>query len=688
MSHTDSTTARPHSNVGNLIHPRGLATWIAGVAISYFALGLLIYSNVILNGIFVIDDFDYIVNNPSTEDLRSFLFDLHELRLVGYVTFALNRLAGGINPTGYHLVNALIHIINAILVAWISYCVLHLATTKEYTSEQWRFFAFGGAIVGLVFLVHPLQTQAVSYISQRFTVLATFFYLLAVSSYISMRKASETQTFLTSGLLYGMSVAACALAMKTKEISFTIPFAIGLIELLFFQTSRFSWRRWVFLAPYLAMLLVIPLSLFAVELGLSQPANRVYENMRIAKQADLLALSPYTYLITQFRVVMRYLSLFVFPVGLRAQHDFEASESILEPGVLASMIVLFGIGVIGFCLWRRSRRMDPARAPWAALSAFGIFWFFLTASVESSVIPIKHLVFEHRMYLPSVGLVSTVAGLAVLACHGPIYRRSVLPAVWTVVTLIVVSLATGTYVRNRVWTDAIRFWSDVIEKSPRLLAGWHNRAVEHRNAGNIDLALADLNHGVAHVASSFRTSSSWPDPDLNPENVAKVYGVRAKLLARSGAFDKAEKDFLQVLGLYRIAQERGLVLNILVDIADTFRDRGSCNAAIPLYSRILTIVPGNLDARYHRGWCLASLGRIQEGLEDLNRVLQVDPAASQVYFDRAAIHRELGLSAEALQDLDISCRLGFVPACNALERPGHDSILEPAVLPERGAHGL
>ncbi len=664
--------------------------WAAFVAVS-LVIGAAIYSNVILDGVFVIDDFDYIVNNPATSDLRSFRFDLHELRIVGYLTFALNRMIGGLEPTWYHAVNVAIHISNSLLVSLlVSWCLSILC--GEHTETPKRLTTAAGWSCGLLFLVHPLQTQAVSYVSQRFTSLATLFYLVSITSYIAMRRRTERgPDARIPWSLWGLSAAACVLGMRTKEIAFTVPFAIALVEGLIFTRSHLRWRRFVFCVPYAALLLVIPLSLFAVEIGLSAPTSHVYENMRIAKQADLLALSPYIYFITQLRVLLRYLSLFLVPVGLRAQHDFQASESMWEPGVLAALVVLLAMAGLAAVLWHRSRSMPPVAAPWARLAAFGFAWFFITASVESSFIPIKHLVFEHRMYLPSVGLFAASVGLIAVTWLRFSPRALPLPWIAAAVLLIAVPLGTGTYFRNRVWTDPIAFWSDVIEKPPGLLAGWHNRAVEHRNAGNYELALADLDRGVSHVNASFRTSSSWPDPDLNPENVAKVYGVRAKLLTETGQWSRAERDFFQVLAVRRVAQDPDLVLNVLIDIADSFRDDGSCELAIPFYTRILESVPGSLDARYHRGWCIASLGRLEEGLADLDAVLQTDPMAAQVYFDRATIHRELHRLVDAQQDLEAACRLGFEPACNALRSPGHAAggPQEPATqLPERKDHGL
>ncbi len=665
------------------------ANWTSRPAIvagAYLLIGLGIYWQVILDGVFVIDDFDYVVSNPATIDLRSFLVDLHELRYVGYLSFALNRLVGGLEPTGYHLLNALIHIANAGLVAVLASMIL--STLTGAAGQVGRRVA--ATLCGLVFLVHPLQTQAVSYISQRFTCLATLFYLACVVLYLVARLDAERRGFSArSGIAWSISAAACLLAMKTKEIAFTIPVALVLLEAGLFQASRFGWRRWAFLAPYLALLPVIPLSLFAAELGLVHPTSELYENMRAAKQADLLALSPYVYFITQLRVLMVYLSRFVFPVGLRAQYDFEASGSLAELPVLGSLAVLLALAGLGLWLWLRARSLDPGRRPWAGLAALGIGWFFVTASVESSFIPIKHLVFEHRMYLPSVGLVAATVGLGGLAWPTrPLGRPGVTSLA---IGVLIAALAAGTYVRNRVWTDAILFWTDVIEKSPRLLAGWHNRAVEHRREGNLEAALADLDHGASHIGGSFRTRSHWPDPDLNPENVAKVYGVRASLLANTGQSERAQKDFYQALAMVRIAQDRPLVLSVLIDIADAVRDGDSCETAVPLYSQILAAAPGTLEALYHRGWCAASAGRFEEGLKDLDAVLRADPTAARVYADRAKIHRELGRFADAQDDLEAACSMGFEPACASLSRPQHAAPPgggEPAPVPDRRAHGF
>lgn len=260
----------------------------------------------------------------------------------------------------------------------------------------------------LLFVVHPLQTQAVTYVVQRYTSLATLFYLLSIFMYAKWRAASAgsetavSKTELAPGLnarriiFYAAAVAAALLAMGAKEIAFTLPAILVLWEFSFYKGA--VKKRLLYLLPFILAPVLIPLSLISSNSSL------------FTAEGETAPPAALDYLFTQFRVLVTYLRLLVFPVGQNLDYDYPLYHSFADLNVFLSFISLLLMVALGAFFFYRSRKKSSA-AP-LMLIAFGIFWFFIASSVESSVISIADVIFEHRIYLPSVGIIiAAVTGM-------------------------------------------------------------------------------------------------------------------------------------------------------------------------------------------------------------------------------------------------------------------------------------
>lgn len=460
------------------------------------ALAVAVHAGVV-TGPFLADDHGFVLGNPAVED-PSLLLDgarlealpLHpdlrtsiRARAFAYLTFALNHRVGGADPRGYHLVNVAVHAANGVLVYLLAAALLALARRRAAGEAGGATGAGAGGgggapgrhaapgpgpwaggdgtalAVAALFLVHPLQTNAVAYVTQRFTSLATLLYLAGAVAYLAGRRAASRRA--AAGWL-AASLIACVVAMKTKEIAFTLPAVLVLLELLFLEGP---WRgRVLRLLPFVATMAIIPATLWSAAPageGLLDRAAGVSALMNLEGTPRLV------YLLTQFRVVVTYLRLLVLPVGLNFDRDFPVSTSLLEPAVLAALALLAALLGLGLHLLARSRRPGPA-APSLRVAGFGVLWFFGTLSMTSSVIPINDVINEYRVYLPSVGFL-------LLAVHG---GRAALEA-WprgrallhgragaAALAGLVATLALATVARNEVWRDAVVFWQDVVRKSP------------------------------------------------------------------------------------------------------------------------------------------------------------------------------------------------------------------------------
>jgi len=390
-----------------------------------------IYSNT-LQASFHFDDNYYIRENLALRDLANlraiWLWD--PPRFLPNLTFALNYHFGGVNVLGYHLVNILIHIAASLMVYFFMLALFQTPRLKSHSlSERSKDVAL---LAGLLFASHPIQIQAVTYIVQRHAAFATLFYVTTCFLYVCARLRLNKK-------IYWVAVLFCIASMFTKQITFTLPIAILVIEFFLFplDNSRFVKDRVKSLTPFLVTIIIIPM-LRLLEMQISpQKATQLFNTAFI---------TPLHYLLTQFNVIREYLRFLFWPSGQSIYHSFPISFTLMEPKTLLSLGLLIALFSTALAL----RKKQPA-------ITFGIFWFFLTLFVESSILPIAHVIFEHRMYLPMVGLCLAFSALLVSI----IKSRKVLGVI---AVFFVAALCFVTYQRNEVWKTDESLWKDAAKK--------------------------------------------------------------------------------------------------------------------------------------------------------------------------------------------------------------------------------
>jgi hypothetical protein len=348
---------------------------------------LLAYSNT-FHVPFQFDDRPNITQNPNIQ-LKVLTWDQLEqlvkntykesIRVFSYFTFALNYYFDGLNVFGYHLVNLIIHVATGIFLYWFLMLTFNLPHLKEkYGAISYRVALFGS----LIFIVHPIQTQSVTYIVQRMASLGSMFFLLSMILYITGRLSSGR---VKSIYFLGM-VLSYLLGVFSKENVAILPLFIALYEFYFFQNLDLGPRG----RKILFILGAVLLGLLA--LGFMIWGKRYIELTIAGYQYRTFTLSERV--LTQFRVVLYYLSLLIYPhpSRLNLDYDFPISRTIVDPPTtLISMAIIAGL--IGYSMWVAKRR--------PVLSYF-ILWYFGNLVIESSIFPLE-MVYEHRLYLPSIG---------------------------------------------------------------------------------------------------------------------------------------------------------------------------------------------------------------------------------------------------------------------------------------------
>lgn len=431
---------------------------------------------------FIFDDYTYIVENPAIKSFDCFpdtqnvfnyaIFqDIKNnliLRPLAYFTFALNYALHGVNPFGYHLVNLLLHIGNAMLV----YCLFaQLLVTPAIASESTDnpgvvdYCRYLPLFASLLFVCHPLQTQAVTYIIQRFVPLATFFYLAAIVLYLRSRMVTTPNM---RRLVYALALLATILAMESKEIAFTVPLVIAFVEWMFFSGERRN--KGIRLLPFFLVMAIIPVKI--MQLPSSVTAAKTESLSDAINLVNVGSVSSWDYLMTEFGVITTYLRLLLLPINQNLDHDYSLQRYFFSPQVLLPLVALLTIIGAGVYLLKRASKNRLN-----LLVSFGIFWFFVTLSVESSLIPIEDVIFEHRAYLPSVGFfIALLAGTAVALKHLPGNSVAQSHGVKGVLVALVGMLSVATSARNAIWQDEVTLWQDAVRKSP-------NKARAHEGLG-------------------------------------------------------------------------------------------------------------------------------------------------------------------------------------------------------------
>jgi tetratricopeptide (TPR) repeat protein len=423
------------------------------------ALGWLFFANSFAIP-FLFDDYFEIQANPTVQQLAPLGSYFTRSRGLTALSFALNVRQGGMNAWGFHFVNVVIHVANALLVYILVLSTLRLPVFAGRYTPRARILA---TLVALVFVAHPLQTMAASYIVQRAESLASFFYLSTLLGAAGALTATGRRRI---GLA-ALALLAAVLGVLSKEIVATVPVAVALYWFCFLRSQGGgSPRRWLALVA----LLVVPVGLGLLlardylmpAMGPIDPLAGPRAWLFIPTAGfQVEGIGSWQYLITQFGVIAWYLRLFFIPAGQVFDYGWPFADTLWRADVLLPLALLLGLLVAAVLSYRRYR-----------LATFCLGWVFITLAPTSSFIPLRDAAFEHRMYLPIIGLawLVIVGGYdllaAVAARSGQAPRR-----LWRAAAIAaggwIAVLGIATMQRNAVFADTFRFAEDNARKAPQ-----------------------------------------------------------------------------------------------------------------------------------------------------------------------------------------------------------------------------
>ncbi len=431
---------------------------------------------------FVFDDDLGIKQNPTLTSLkRSVLDSGAPPRPVLMLSFALNRRWGGLDPTGYHVTNYVIHLLNTLLV----YVLLGLLLSQIRGRDQ-LMGAETGAIAlwsAMIFAGHPVQTESIAYVWGRSGALCTTFYLLSLWLFARCFLAGAP-TKGRRAFIFSLSLVCFALALGTKATALTLVPLLLLVDFYFIANGALDRLRQR-LMPYHACFMVFAV----VRLLLHLPRDggesaTTFISTRVWPEG----LNAVTNVLTQCHLFIRYLFILVFPFRLNADHDLLVIQSPLDPTFLLAVIFLAMLLIMV--------KVVHGRSP---VFTFGLLWFFITLSFFM-LVPLADLLVERRLYLPSIGfsicmtalIIGTARQLFPPATGPTTGRRDPARILWTVVLIAIVAVNGWTTVRrNAVWQNDYALWHDTVQKSPHKIRPHINLAAKCFALGHTDESIVE-----------------------------------------------------------------------------------------------------------------------------------------------------------------------------------------------------
>ena len=594
-------------------------------------------------------------------------------RPLANLSFAVNYAIGKLAVPSYHAGNLLIHLLAALTLFGIIRRTLLLPALRDRFGPASTALA---AAAALIWALHPLQTESVTYLVQRAESLMGLCYLLTLYSVIRGASSERPRPW------YAAAVALCALGMGAKEVMASAPIVVLLYDRAFLSGSfRETFRR-----------------RGALYLGLAATWVLLGAMMLLYKGSGAagfgLGVGPWEYARTQPEVILHYLRLSIWPNWLCFDYSWPIATSAWQNIPAAAAIAALLAGT----LWALRR------AP--ALGFFGA-WFFLILAPTSSFMPIvTEVAAEHRMYLPLAAPVVAAVVAAYLVAERFLRRpdesqearkRLVLGIAALLALCAAGGLGAMTFRRNAQYRSEISIWKDTTRKRSENPRAWNNLAEAYANASRYDEAIrscdqalelkpdssaAYYNRGLARAAIG-RVSEAIADYDkavaLKPD-FAAAYNNRAIAYARAGRSDEALRDYDEAVKLnpdYAEAYsnrgnvyaqlgrpadairdyDRAIALN--ADFAEAYYNRaiadgrlGRRDEAIRDYTRLLAVNPENPAAYNSRGKALANANRPTDAIRDYDQAIALNPGYAEAYYNRGNALADAGRHSEAIRDYD------------------------------------
>ena len=572
-----------------------------------FLLTLAAYSNSFTAG-FHFDDFHQVVRNPkmvpanilkffTDASLASVYADSKGYRPITYVTLALNYGVSGLHVWSYHAVNFLLHFLNAFLLFII---------LRALMRKRGREAIAVPLTAALVFALHPIQTQAVTYILSRSVLLATSFYLLALIAFMEYRERPGGGA--RKAVLASLPPLLYVFGLLSKEMAVSLPAVLVLYDLIIYAPQNGGIRKNKGKLLYYV--------LFIAALVCFLLYRRHLQGYVIEPHSDV---TTATYLITEAKALLVYLRLLVFPFNQVADYYRPFT---FRPDALSVAGALTAAALAALALFLRKK---------LPVAAFFILWFLIALAPESSLVPIPDNLVEYRLYLPSAGLFAAFAVLASEALKGFSYRRQATAAALALLGVL-------TFNRNFVCADEQTLWHDVLRKVPG----------SPRAHGNIAADLME-HHRYADAVKELDTALDTMPMVLNETkdglvllDQRNIYFENLGICFRElGRLDEAEGYFRRAVSIKPRQKE------YYMELAKTLYMKGDFNGALDTLGRVVSMYPDFIQAYFDISQNFLALKAPEKAVLTLSEALKRAPDNYDAHYNLATVYAAMGQGGKA-----------------------------------------
>lgn len=648
--------------------------WYAGAGIALLCVftALIYYPS--LHYPFQFDDLANIIKHFNIRHYTFWQLFFTSTRWIVFWLNAIHYKISAFDPISYRAGSVATHITNGLLVFYLLQSLLARTANNSFYYVHRTLISLVSAAL---FLLHPVQTQTVSYVIQGELegIAATASLALLVCF---VRYATATTTL--ARMLFALLSGAVAFALTgTKEIAIVAPF-IGLLVDWFFiaQGSWRSLKNRLFMHSALITSIVavyvylLKPSLFLRIFGLHYEVKNNIGNVITHDPAQMV--TPYVFFISQFKVILHYLWIFIWPFNISVEYDWMVSRSFFAPDCILPFIVLVAL----VCIVAYALKRNPINPV-----CFGALWFACAVAPRSSIMPSPELLVDYKTYLASVGWLFVIACALVAAAQYVVRMlartryASHAPANLAVAVLCAVPLGYATYKRNLVWSSGTEFWQNVIKNAPGKARAYNNYGVE------LSQHQGKFAESIPYFQQAIAMDSNYADPCNNiavafaqlGQTDRAIEAIKRALIINPyypegynnlASFCLQKKDTEQA----KRALEAAIKLRphygkALFNLARAYVDEGQHEKAWEYFKRACT--QGDMDndlgfATYAK--MSFTLQKFDDAIAGYQRAIALNPNYPGVFLELGATYQALGRHEEAINVLR-----------TALARTPHDEHL-------------
>ncbi|MBW2183759.1 MAG: tetratricopeptide repeat protein [Deltaproteobacteria bacterium] len=626
-----------------IIHPKKVFHTLLPLLI-LFPLPWITYFNT-LNNDFVFDDLPLIQANETLSslnnatDIINLIIQKGGYRTVITLSYAIDYHFSGLSPLSYNISNIIYHTINSLLVYLLTLFLLKNRIVALFTA--------------LLFTLHPVHTDSVTYMAGRRDILFTIFYLIGFYAFLKYR-STHRFTFIL------FSIAAYLLSIGSKEMGVTLPAIFLLYDLVNNLPQKAREPRLNLLHALRTTLSKIWIQYkyfytFFFTGALAFTYYKVFINSP-SHQKEYYGDSLLLTLLTSSKIIVHYIKLLIFPLNLVADYSYNAFPLVSSPldwASISSIVLLLAILLVLVRMFTIEK--------WIA---FGGIWFFITLLPVCQIFPHHELLAEHYLYLPSYGFCLITA----LLFNKLLEETGRPPLIIAILIAIILLFSLRIIDRNRDWKDGMALWSKTVRTVPRCVRAQNNLGVEY-------LSVKKYKESHTHLEAALAIKPNYAEAHNNLGLVYKEQGLYdhaissfteairynifffdalnnlATTFERKGEYGKAIKTFNYIL------KKKPKDAQAYNNLGIVYQQKGQLELANKFFSTALFYDPHNVEAHNNLGVWYKNRGLYDKAIEEFKLVLSQQPDLAEVHSNLGAVYNNKGWYDHAISESEKALRL-------------------------------